>query len=114
MKQVGAGWEGTDSCRAGVTGLQISDAAVAFTGVHPGTGGYSCHSPRSIACAPVGVFWGVMKLGAAQSHRGLPAPVTPLLVSEAEGSGSPSTLVSPQSPHPISSLQLCASKCTNR
>lgn len=43
------------------------------------------------------------------SEQGLPAPVMPLLVSEAEGSGSPSVLASPQSPHPISSLQLCAS-----
>lgn len=36
----------------------------------------------------------------------------PQLVSEAEGSGRPSMLASPQTPHPISSLQLCAIKCT--
>lgn len=100
--------KGRTSRRAGVTGSQISDVAVALTGVHLGTGGYSYCSPGGVACAPLGVFWGGYEAGSC-SEQGLPAPVMPLLVSEAEGSGSPSVLASPQSPHPISSLQLCAS-----
>ena len=66
-KQAGGAGKGRTSRGAGVTGSQISAAAVALTDVHPGTGGYSCHSPAGVACAPVGVFWGVTKPGAAQS-----------------------------------------------
>lgn len=67
-EEAGTGWTSRGD---GVTASQISDAAVALAGVRPRTCGYSCRSPRGVACGPVGEFWGVMKLGAAQSQVSL-------------------------------------------
>lgn len=65
------GGKGQISHGAGVTGSQISDAAVTLTSVHHGTGGYS----HCISCAPVGVFWGGYEARSCPEW-GVPAPVT--------------------------------------
>jgi len=62
------GWEGTDLRGAALPGARISDAAPARTGVPPPWDWwlFLLH-PGGVACAPLGVFWGVTKPGAAQS-----------------------------------------------
>lgn len=52
--------------------------------------------------------------GRSRSEWGLPARLMLLAVLEAGGSGSPSTPVSPWSPHLISSLQLGTNKCISK